>query len=210
MHRIAIVINSRFGQTEKIALWLRQRFAPFASQVHVFKVINPNDSKKIDLDPYDMVIIGAPVYAGNFSTAITQWATTFSATIDQKVCAVFTVSGNAGDKRPEARTADDVMLRKLIEACHLKPQYVASFGGAIHYRKYNLFLRWMMKRISKKAGGSTDTSRDHELTNWSDVDDFVHAILNQDEVGHFASKVRLHLTPPAGNEVADHAPVGLR
>ena len=28
----------------------------------------------------------------------------------------------------------------------------------------------MIKRIAKKEGGPTDTSRDHELTNWDEVD----------------------------------------
>jgi menaquinone-dependent protoporphyrinogen oxidase len=29
-----------------------------------------------------------------------------------------------------------------------------------------------MKRIARAEGGPTDTSRDHELTNWEDVDEF--------------------------------------
>jgi len=178
MHKAAIVINSRFGQTEKIAMWLRQRLNPFCQAVHVYKINSANDSIKIDLTSYDIVIIGAPVYAGSFSKDLENWARTFSATLHDKVTALFTVSGNAADRRPQARAMDDMMLRKFMNETGLLPAYVASFGGAISYTKYNFFLRWMMKRISKKAGGSTDTSRDHELTDWTHVDNFVHAILD--------------------------------
>ena len=41
------------------------------------------------------------------------------------------------------------------------------------YRKYNPFLRWFMKRASKAAGGPTETSRDYEMTDWSQVERFV-------------------------------------
>ena len=185
MHKVAIVVNSKFGQTEKIGQWLRQRLNPFCDAVHIYKITCPQDSIKIDLTTYDLVIIGAPVYKGSFSQDLTQWAKTFSAVLHCKTTALFTVSGNAGDRRPQARAADDFMLRKLMNETGLHPTYVASFGGAIHYTKYNFFLRWMMKKISKKAGGSTDTSHDIELTNWNDVDDFVHAILDEVMDGRF-------------------------
>jgi menaquinone-dependent protoporphyrinogen IX oxidase len=29
--------------------------------------------------------------------------------------------------------------------------------------------RMLMRRIARKEGGPTDTSRDHELTNWTEV-----------------------------------------
>lgn len=33
-----------------------------------------------------------------------------------------------------------------------------------------------MKTITKRAGGPTDTSRDHELTHWDEVDTFAREI----------------------------------
>jgi len=30
----------------------------------------------------------------------------------------------------------------------------------------------LMKHIASKEGGATDTSRDHEYTNWAEVDQF--------------------------------------
>ena len=42
-------------------------------------------------------------------------------------------------------------------------------AGALLYTHYNFFVRWLMKRIVANAGGDTDTSKDYEYTDWSDV-----------------------------------------
>jgi menaquinone-dependent protoporphyrinogen oxidase len=52
------------------------------------------------------------------------------------------------------------------------PMQVVHFGGALLYRKYNPLLRLVMRMISWTAGSDTDTSRDHEYTEWEDVDRF--------------------------------------
>lgn len=210
MHRIAIVINSRFGQTEKIALWLKQRLAPFCAQVHVHKIIDASDSIKIDLNHYDLVIIGAPVYGQRFSMDLVQWAKTFSAALHTKMCVLYTVSGNAGDLRPEARAADDMLLKKFMNETGLNPTYVASFGGAIHYTKYNFLMKLVMRAISRRANGSTDTTRDLELTNWNQVDAFVHAILDHDGYSPFAYNMRFPEPTQFGTRVVTQTPASIR
>ena len=40
------------------------------------------------------------------------------------------------------------------------------------YREYNFLIRYIMKRIMHGQGLSTDTSRDHEYTDWQAVSKF--------------------------------------
>lgn len=49
---------------------------------------------------------------------------------------------------------------------------MARFAGAVPFTKYNVLLRFVMKRIQRKAGHSTDTSRDHVYTDWTAVEGF--------------------------------------
>ena len=42
----------------------------------------------------------------------------------------------------------------------------------MRYTHYGWLKRLMMKRIVGKAGGSTDTTRDHEYTDWNDLRNF--------------------------------------
>ncbi len=46
-------------------------------------------------------------------------------------------------------------------------------AGALLYTKYNFLVRFVMRRIAKKGGPETDTSRDYEYTNWAALDKFV-------------------------------------
>ena len=54
----------------------------------------------------------------------------------------------------------------------LSPAITKRVAGALPYTKYNLFMRWIMKRIVKKQGGDTDTSRDYDYTDWDDLRQF--------------------------------------
>jgi menaquinone-dependent protoporphyrinogen oxidase len=38
------------------------------------------------------------------------------------------------------------------------------------YTKYNFLIRFVMKRIARQAGASTDTSHDHDYTDWEGLD----------------------------------------
>jgi len=53
-----------------------------------------------------------------------------------------------------------------------QPTLTAIFAGAVKYTQYNFITRFIMKRISRREGGSTDTSRDHEYTDWDSVTRF--------------------------------------
>jgi menaquinone-dependent protoporphyrinogen oxidase len=46
-------------------------------------------------------------------------------------------------------------------------------AGALMYSKYNFLLKWIMKRIARKAGFDGPATRDYEFTNWPAVDRFV-------------------------------------
>jgi menaquinone-dependent protoporphyrinogen oxidase len=67
------------------------------------------------------------------------------------------------------------------------PTKLGLFSGALLYRKYGFLKRWMMKRIVRDKPGilSTDTSRDHEYTDWDQVErfgrDFLERLVSEDE-----------------------------
>ena len=54
------------------------------------------------------------------------------------------------------------------------PLHVVRRHGCLS--RYNLPLRWVMKRISRKKGLPTDTSRDYDNTDWAAVERFARDI----------------------------------
>jgi menaquinone-dependent protoporphyrinogen oxidase len=85
------------------------------------------------------------------------------------------VSGSAGSRNAADRDEAIRRMKAFCDAAGWAPELTASFAGAVTYTQYNPLLRWMMRRISRREGGSTDTSRDHEYTDWAQVATFATA-----------------------------------
>ena len=61
---------------------------------------------------------------------------------------------------------------KIARRTGWQPALAVSLAGAMSYTRYNPLMRWMLRRMSRAEGGPTDTSRDHEMTDWSEVRGF--------------------------------------
>ena len=65
------------------------------------------------------------------------------------------------------------MIDVFIEETGWRPARALPVAGALAYSRYNFIIKFLMKRIARKAGAPTDTSRDYELTDWAALDRFV-------------------------------------
>ncbi|MGE0762565.1 MAG: flavodoxin domain-containing protein [Bdellovibrionales bacterium] len=190
MKHIAIIYQSKSGQTEKITKYMELSLLShgYGVQRHDVNALGSDFA----FDPQvDAVIVGCPVYAQQFSKTMLAWVRSQSGKLSDLTSAFFTVSLNAADKRTDRRLADDGLLRQFIQQTHWTPDYVASIAGAIQYTQYSWPLRKLMLWISQSAGGPTDTRQDHEMTDWNTVDAFLEDFCAENNIGPFASVVRL-------------------
>ena len=98
--------------------------------------------------------------------------------------AFFSVSGSAASSLETERAKAREMVIEFIASNGWHPSLTATIGGAMAYTKYSPLMRWFMKRVAKAAGGPTNTSRDHELTDWSQVDGFVRRFIESMPLPH--------------------------
>jgi menaquinone-dependent protoporphyrinogen oxidase len=91
--------------------------------------------------------------------------------------AFFSVSGSAASPVESERAKARQFVDQFLDTAGWQPVVTATIGGAMAYTKYNPFLRWFIKRTARTAGGPTDTSRDHEMTDWSQVEHFVQSFI---------------------------------
>ncbi|MCO6561054.1 MAG: protoporphyrinogen oxidase, partial [Gilliamella sp.] len=52
------------------------------------------------------------------------------------------------------------------------PQIIGIFAGELHYAKYNLLDRYMMRLVMKLNKGETNLNAHIEYTNWQKVREF--------------------------------------
>jgi menaquinone-dependent protoporphyrinogen oxidase len=84
--------------------------------------------------------------------------------------------------RPEsvrARFAEQVRLigEHFFKQTGFRPTRFVPVAGRIAYRQYNFLVRAVMKKIAAAEGNSTDTTRDHEYTNWAALDAAVESFI---------------------------------
>src|SRR5262249_10815010 len=76
-------------------------------------------------------------------------------------------AGAPPEKRAAAAVTVEQMIQRFLTETGWHPQRIKAVAGALMYSRYNRLVRFVMKRIAKASGGSTDTSMDHEYTDWA-------------------------------------------
>jgi menaquinone-dependent protoporphyrinogen oxidase len=153
MTKILIAYGTTEGQTSRIADHIAEAVRKHGVEA---EALDLKGSKEISPDDYDGVIVGGSIHMGKHQED---------------------VAAHGDMENAEAYVAN------FEQQTGWHPTKVGLFSGALLYRKYGLPKRWMMKRIVRDKPGilSTDTSRDHEYTDWDQVkrfaDDFVERLV---------------------------------
>jgi len=168
--RMLIVYGSSHGQTAKIA----ERIGEVLRLEGCDSTVVDADAMpiRLDLGRYDAVLVGASIIRSGHQRSVRDFLRTHAQALRALPTGFFSVSGSAASADPAVRAEATRLMEEFLAEQQFEPELRATFGGAIAYTRYNPLLRWMMKRISEKEGGPTDTSRDHELTDWTAVERF--------------------------------------
>jgi menaquinone-dependent protoporphyrinogen oxidase len=181
MAEVLILFATREGQTEKIA---RRMTAVLEARGHRVDLRDVDrTSRELDLRRYQAIFIGSPVRVGSYLPSIVRFVRNRRDALDRTPAAFFSVSlavaSRRGERKTDGRTETLRVVEKLTRATGWSPRRIELMAGALPYSKYNFLVRFVMQRISKAAGGDTDTSRDYEYTDWNAVDRFASEFVDQ-------------------------------
>lgn len=126
----------------------------------------------VDLDRFDAFLIAASVIRGRHQSCIRDFVRAHVRRLNAAPAVFVSVSGFAATPSPAKQAEARGYVEHFLSATGWWPTLTAMFGGALACTKYGFFLRWIIKRIANQAGGPTDTTRDHDATNWEAVDQF--------------------------------------
>ncbi len=171
--RILIVYATSYGQTARIAG--RMADLLMASGEAVTLVNACSHPRDFHAGEFDGIIVGGSIIRGRHHRALVRFVRVHRVLLNAIPSAFFSVSGSAASPLESERAKARQFVDQFLDTAGWQPVLTETIGGAMAYTKYNPFLRWFMKRASKAAGGPTDTSRDYEMTDWSQVERFVEA-----------------------------------
>jgi menaquinone-dependent protoporphyrinogen oxidase len=165
--KILLVYGTTHGQTRKVAGFLEQRWT---RQGHVVQIVDAGDKAAI-ADPagFDAVVVAASIHIGTYQAAVTDFARMHRAALSAKANAFVSISLAAAGADSGDAEGLRLCIARFVSVTGWTPRRVHHVAGALHYTAYHFVKRWAMKYIAYRKGGPTDTSRDHELTDWDDV-----------------------------------------
>jgi len=185
MKVIGVFYATREGHTERIAQHVMASLRQYGFAVTLNDV---RTQPAVKLDQYAGVVVAASVHAGRHEAEMVRFVKEHVAELESMTSAFLSVTlSEAGAERADAtpeehaRFVADVqkVIDQFLGDTGWRPKRVKPVAGALLYTKYNFLVRLVMKRISKAAGGSTDTSRDHDYTDWVALDQFIAELAHE-------------------------------
>jgi menaquinone-dependent protoporphyrinogen oxidase len=117
-------------------------------------------------------VVGGSLHAGRHQRAVGAFVARELEALNRRPTAFFSVSLSAASRNPHEVDAAQRIADSFVRDLQWQPRRIVCLAGRLAYRQYGFFTRWMMRRIAQKEGGPTDTSRDHDLTDWAAVKAF--------------------------------------
>lgn len=163
--KLLIVYGTTEGQTRKICEYLRDKAEDDGHQVSVVDATEP------DVAPsgFDAVLIGASLHGEKYQSSVEHYVQEHREALNKMPTGFMSVSLTALHDEPEYLKELDDITNRFLDKTGWDPTFVEQVAGALRYTKYNFWKKFIMRMIAQKSGGSTDTSRDAEYTDWNQV-----------------------------------------
>lgn len=174
---ILIAYASKEGQTEKIADFIAEVLRHHGHQATT--LLCKHVPKGFNTDPFDAAIIGGSIHVGGFPGYLKKFVTNHLDWLSQVPSAFFTVCLAIHSKAEKAVTEARSYGTGFSKETHWQPNLMETFAGANKYTQYGFITRKIMQHIAKNEGRSTDTSQDHEYTDWEKVTQFAEQFLSE-------------------------------
>jgi len=170
MSRVLIVYGTTEGQTRKIATFVAEacRKSGHAADLHDATML----PEKLDIEGFDHVIVAASLHREHHQAAVEHFIRANLLALQNVKTAFLSVSLSAAGDAEDQRAARACLNRFLLDL-RWQPSTTLLVAGALRFTEYDFFKRWILKRIAADKGAPTDTSRDHEFTDWGGLERFV-------------------------------------
>jgi menaquinone-dependent protoporphyrinogen oxidase len=178
MNEVPVFFATNEGHTrriaERVSAILRERgFSSWAVDV------GSKEASAVDWRQVKGAVLGASLHLGKYQKRALAFARRHRESLNWMPSAFFGVSLSAASKNPAERAEAARIARGFPGATGWSPTRIESFAGALAYRRYGFLVRYIMKRIARKEGGPTDTTCDHDLTDWSEVTRFANEMADE-------------------------------
>jgi menaquinone-dependent protoporphyrinogen oxidase len=163
--RVLVLYGTTEGHSAKVAAAAADTLRKGGLDIEVVDAA----TERPDAEPYAAVVIVASVHQGDYQAAVVDWTRRHARALNAVPTAFVSVSLGVLQSDPKVQQDSNAIRDRFLERTGWKPTAMTAVAGALMYSRYSFLQRALMKRIAAEAGGDTDTSRDHEYTDWKDL-----------------------------------------
>jgi len=173
MNKLLLVSHSYDGQTAKVADHVARGLRARGIDVDLRDVAHAPS-----VDGYEVVVVGDGIRFGRHSRTLVRYLRAQRSRLEGRPLVVFQVSMTAATDDDEHRKVAAGFTQSLTRRTGVQPTLVVDVAGALRYTQYGFVTKRVMRSIARREGNATDTTRDHEYTDWEAVDRFVDQIVD--------------------------------
>mgnify|MGYP001824952267 CR=1 FL=1 len=162
--KILVAYASTDGQTRKIC---RVAADWSADQGNAVELLPLADADDIDLTRFNAVLLAASVHGGRYQKALTEFCANRADTLSALPSLFLSVSLAAAGHEAEDWQELEKILADFTSATGWIPNRVEQVAGAYKPSEYDVFRRFVMRRILANKDPSADLSADIEYTDWA-------------------------------------------
>lgn len=175
MQPILVAYGTTEGQARKIAEFIAERLRIRGHRVDLVDTATPA-AQQLGAS-YQAAIVGGSLHQQRHQRSLEHFLKDNRDLLAAMPVALFSVSLAAALDDMGSKLEARRLLDELAMDCGLKPRVVRCIAGALKYTQYDYLKRQLMRMIAGHYGRPTDTAKDVEYTDWSDVEAFVDEFL---------------------------------
>ena len=169
MRAVPVFFATTEGQTRRITEYLVLALHQRGLDAEAIDLASPQ-AASVDWTRVQGALLGASLHFGKHQKEARAFVRANRDQLNARPTAFFSVSLAIASSNPADVEAARKIARDFADELGWRPSPVVCLAGRLAYTKYGWLTRLIMRRISAREGGPTDTSRDWELTRWGEVD----------------------------------------
>jgi menaquinone-dependent protoporphyrinogen oxidase len=179
--RVLIAYGTRWGSTGEVA---REIAAILQRGGHAADLSDLRKRESMDLDPYDLVVVGSGIAYGSWSKGAERFLEDNAEGLARKRLAMFAC---CGDLLFDPARIDEHEMRYLrgVAARHrLEPFSLGLFGGVLDFDRYSFLVKGIlnMRNAGRKDMNhrGIDTSKPYDFRDWERIRAWGNGLMEDD------------------------------
>ncbi len=176
MNKVLICYGTRYGTTTEVVQEMSNTARELGVQVDVVNL--EKETPFPEPDDYDLVIIGSGIQVGQWTKKPLNFIEEKLDALSKKKVALFVVSGYAGNPDKVAEAQAEYLDSMPEKYPGLKPISTALIGGMFEFKRYNLVVRALVKRIVKsQLSPGEELPEKIDFRDWDMIRDWIKELV---------------------------------